>query len=113
MVARIPVGNGKKVGDPWHSLSDEASFARLLGWRLAFPSNAADAAGLLRTALPGEDPTFFLEHRALLDAPRARRPDPGPAYRLPFGEAAALTTGTGLTLGTPGAMGYPSPEAGA
>jgi 2-oxoisovalerate dehydrogenase E1 component len=113
MVVRIPVGHGKKVGDPWHSVSDEASFARLLGWRLAYPSNAADAAGLLRTALHGEDPTFFLEHRALLDAPRARRPDPGLTYSLPFGEAAVLTAGTGLTLVTWGAMVYTSLEAAA
>jgi 2-oxoisovalerate dehydrogenase E1 component len=113
MVVRIPVGHGKKVGDPWHSVSDEASLARLLGWRIAYPSNAADAAGLLRTALLGEDPTFFLEHRALLDAPQARRTDPGPGHRLPFGQAAVLTAGSDLTLVTWGAMVYACLEAAA
>jgi len=113
MVVRIPVGHGKKVGDPWHSVSDEAGFARLLGWRIAYPSNAADAAGLLRTALRGEDPTLFLEHRALLDNPQARRPDPGHNYRLPFGQAAVLTAGTDLTVITWGAMVYACLEAAA
>lgn len=111
MLVRIPLGQGKKVGDPWHSISDEASLARLLGWRIAYPSNAADAAGLLRSALRGEDPTLFLEHRALLDSVQARRPDPGPGYCLPFGQAARLQGGTDLTLITWGAMVYPCLEA--
>ncbi len=111
MVVRIPVGYGKKVGDPWHSVTGEAVYAHTLGWRIAFPSNAADAAGLLRTALAGDDPTLFLEHRALLDAPIARRPDPGPDHAIPFGVAKVIRPGTHLTLVTWGAMVYPSLEA--
>lgn len=111
LVVRIPVGYGKKTGDPWHSVTGEAVFAHTLGWRLAFPSNAADAAGLLRTALRGEDPCFFFEHRALLDAAEARRPDPGPEHAVPFGRAATLTEGDELTLVTWGAMVYPALEA--
>jgi 2-oxoisovalerate dehydrogenase E1 component len=111
MVLRIPVGHGKKIGDPWHSVSGETFFAHSLGWRVAYPSNAADAAGLLRTALRGEDPTVFLEHRALLDTPIARRPDPGPEYALPFGQASVIEEGEALTLITWGAMVYPSLEA--
>lgn len=113
MVVRIPVGYGKKVGDPWHSVSGEAIYAHTLGWRLAYPSNAADAAGLLRAALRGEDPTLFFEHRALLDTPQARRPDPGPGYMVPFGRAARLMEGDELTLVTWGAMVYPALEAAA
>jgi 2-oxoisovalerate dehydrogenase E1 component len=108
MVVRIPVGHGKKIGDPWHSVTGEAIFAHTLGWRLAFPSNAADAAGLLREALRGQDPVMFFEHRALLDAADARRPDPGPGHTLPFGQAALLTDGDSLTLVTWGAMVYPA-----
>ncbi len=111
MVVRIPVGYGRKVGDPWHAVSGEATFAHSLGWRLAYPANAADAAGLLRTALRSEDPTLFFEHRALLDAPEARRPDPGPDYALPFGRAAILATGDELTLITWGGMVYLALEA--
>jgi 2-oxoisovalerate dehydrogenase E1 component len=113
MVVRIPVGHGKKIGDPWHSVTGEAIFAHTLGWRLAFPSNAADAAGLLRSALHGQDPVLFFEHRALLDAPHARRPDPGPGHILPFGQAAVLAEGDSLTLITWGAMVYPALEASA
>ena len=98
MVVRIPVGYGKKTGDPWHSVSGEAVFAHTLGWRIAFPSNAADAVGLLRAALRGDDPTFFFEHRALLDTAPARRPYPGDDYCLPFGKAATLTDGDELTV---------------
>jgi 2-oxoisovalerate dehydrogenase E1 component len=113
MVLRIPIGHGKKTGDPWHSVTGESFFARSLGWRVAIPSNAADAAGLFRSALRGQDPTVFLEHRALLDVPVARRPDPGPDYVLPFGQAAILTGGSDLTLVTWGAMVYVCLEAAA
>jgi 2-oxoisovalerate dehydrogenase E1 component len=111
MVVRIPVGHGKVIGDPWHSVTGEAVFAHSLGWRVAFPSNAADAAGLLRAALRGEDPVMFFEHRALLDVAVARRPDPGPDYVLPFGRAAVAAEGSGLTLVTWGAMVFPALEA--
>jgi 2-oxoisovalerate dehydrogenase E1 component len=104
VVVRIPVGFGKKTGDPWHSVTAEAVYAHTLGWRIAFPSNAADAVGLLRTALRGDDPTFFFEHRALLDTAEGRRPYPGDDYCLPFGQAATLAEGDELTLVTWGAM---------
>ena len=113
LVIRIPVGYGKKTGDPWHSVSGEAILAHTLGWRLAFPSNAADAVGLLRTALRGDDPTLFFEHRALLDTAPARRPYPGDDYCLPFGRAAALLAGDELTVVTWGEMVYRCLEAAA
>lgn len=104
MVVRIPLGFSKRSGDPWHSISGEAIFAHTLGWRIAFPSNAADAAGLLRAAMRGNDPVFFLEHRALLDTPDGRAPYPGDDYALPFGQAAIRQTGELLTIVTWGAM---------
>ena len=106
VVVRIPVGYSRKTGDPWHSVTGEAVFAHTLGWQIAFPSNAEDAAGLLRVALRGPDPTLFLEHRALLDASPSRRPYPGDDYALPFGRAAILTKGQHLTLVTWGEMVY-------
>ncbi|HET7011435.1 MAG TPA: transketolase C-terminal domain-containing protein [Anaerolineales bacterium] len=111
MVVRMPVGYGKKIGDPWHSVSAEAIFAHTLGWRIAYPSNAADAAGLYRTALRCQDPVLFLEHRFLLDAGAARRTDPGSDFHLPFGQASRLMDGDRLTLVTWGAMVYPAQEA--
>jgi len=104
VVVRIPGGYGKKVGDPWHSVSAEAVFAHSLGWRIAYPSNAEDAVGLLRTALRGDDPTFFFEHRALLDTVEGRRPYPGDDYCLPFGKAAWLENGGEMSIITWGAM---------
>ncbi len=104
IVVRMPVGFGRKTGDPWHSVSGEAVHARSIGWRIAFPSNAEDAVGLLRTALRGNDPTFFYEHRALLDTAQARRPYPGDDFVLPFGVANVITGGDELTVVTWGAM---------
>ncbi len=100
MVVRIPVGFGKKTGDPWHSVSGEAIYAHLIGWRIAYPSNAADAVGLLRTALRGNDPTFFFEHRGLLDTKEGRRPYPGGDFMIPFGVANVVKEGTDVTIVT-------------
>ncbi|MEW5939593.1 MAG: thiamine pyrophosphate-dependent enzyme, partial [Chloroflexota bacterium] len=111
VVIRIPVGYGKKIGDPWHSVTGEAIYAHTIGLKLAFPSNAEDAVGLLRTALRGDDPTIFFEHRYLLDTAIARRPYPGDDYMIPFGQAATLAEGDGLTVVTWGAMTHRVVEA--
>jgi 2-oxoisovalerate dehydrogenase E1 component len=104
VVVRVPLGFGKRGGDPFHGMCGEAVFAHMSGWRIAFPSNAEDAVGLLRGALRGNDPTLFLEHRALLDSARARRPYPGDEFVLPFGVAAVRTLGDALTVVTWGEM---------
>lgn len=111
VVVRCPVGLGKRSNDPFHTVNGEAIFAHLIGWRIAYPSNAADAAGLLRAALRGDDPTFFFEHRSLLDTAPARRPYPGDDYVLPFGLAATLQGGDELTVVTWGEMVYRCLEA--
>ncbi len=103
MVVRMP-GGYFKCGDPWHSQCNEVQFAHAVGWRVAMPSNAEDAAGLLRSALRGNDPTIFFEHRAMLDTAWARRPWPGDDYVVPFGQARRLRTGTELTVVSWGAM---------
>ncbi len=104
VVIRIPVGYSKKTGDPWHSVSGEAIYAHSLGWQVSMPSNAADAVGLLRSALRGNNPTILLEHRALYDTPPSRRPYPGDNYVLPFGKAALLSSGNALTIVSWGEM---------
>jgi 2-oxoisovalerate dehydrogenase E1 component len=98
MVLRIPIGHSKRTGDPWHSVSGEAIFAHTLGWRIAIPSNVADAAGLLRSALRGNDPTLFLEHRNILDTSVSRGNYPGNDHSIPFGLANILQEGTQATL---------------
>ena len=103
MVVRIP-GGFFKCGDPWHSQSNEVQWVHGLGWRVAMPSNAQDAVGLLRSALRGNDPTIFFEHRSLLDGSWARRAYPGDDFVVPFGKANLAGEGTTLTVVTWGAM---------
>ena len=103
MVVRMP-GGFFKCGDPWHSQSNEVQFAHAIGWRVAMPSNAEDAVGLLRSALRGNDPTIFFEHRAMLDGAWARRPYPGDEFVVPFGQARQVLEGTELTVISWGAM---------
>jgi 2-oxoisovalerate dehydrogenase E1 component len=103
MVVRMP-GGFFKCGDPWHSQTNEVAWVHGIGWRVAVPSNAADAVGLLREALRGNDPTIFFEHRAMLDAASARRPYPGDDYVIAFGKARIVRAGAELTVVTWGAM---------
>jgi 2-oxoisovalerate dehydrogenase E1 component len=103
MVVRIP-GGFFKCGDPWHSQSNEVQWVHGIGWRVAMPSNAEDAVGLLRSALRGNDPTIFFEHRSLLDGSWARRAYPGDEFVLEFGQAKILAQGSELTVVSWGAM---------
>jgi 2-oxoisovalerate dehydrogenase E1 component len=103
MVVRMPIGFFK-CGDPWHSQTNEVQFVHAPGWKVAVPSNAEDAVGLLRVALRGDDPVMFLEHRAMLDGAWARRPYPGDDYALAFGQAKTTMSGADITLVTWGAM---------
>lgn len=103
MVVRMP-GGFFKCGDPWHSQCNEVQFLHATGWHLVMPSNAEDAVGLLRTALRGNDPVIFFEHRSLLDGAAARRPYPGDDFMLPFGVARCLRSGSELTVVSWGAM---------
>ena len=103
IVVRMP-GGFFKCGDPWHSQSNEVQFVHAIGWRVAMPSNAEDAVGLLRTAMRANDPTIFFEHRAMLDAAWARRPYPGDEFVVPFGKARLIRAGGEITVVTWGAM---------
>jgi len=103
LVVRMP-GGFFKCGDPWHSQTNEVAWVHGIGWQVAVPSNAEDAVGLLRSALRGNDPVIFFEHRAMLDGAWARRPYPGNEFVLPFGQARQLRAGDELTVVTWGAM---------
>jgi 2-oxoisovalerate dehydrogenase E1 component len=103
MVVRMP-GGFFKCGDPWHSQCNEVEYLHATGWRLAMPSNAEDAVGLLRAALRGNDPVIFFEHRSLIDGAAARRPYPGDDYLLPFGVARTVRSGGELSVISWGAM---------
>ena len=103
MVLRVP-GGFFKCGDPWHSMTNEVEFVHNPGWKVAVPSNAEDAVGLLRMSLRGHDPVLFFEHRAMLDDAWARRPWPGDDYVLEFGKAKKTREGDDITIVTWGAM---------
>lgn len=103
MVVRIP-GGFFKVGDPWHSQSNEVKWVHAIGWQVAMPSNAQDAVGLLRYAMRDNNPSIFFEHRSMLDAAWARRPYPGDDYAIPFGKGHKVRQGDLLTVVSWGAM---------
>jgi 2-oxoisovalerate dehydrogenase E1 component len=104
IVVRMPGGFGKDVGDPWHSLSSEVTWAHAIGWQVLVPSNAADAVGLLRSAMRSKNPSIFFEHRSLLMTSDGSARYPGDDYLVPLGKATRLREGSDLTLVTWGAM---------
>ncbi len=103
IVVRMP-GGFAKCGDPWHSESNEAFFAHIVGWQVVYPSNAEDVTGLLRSAMRSNNPTIFFEHRNMLDAKWARRSYPGDDFVVPFGKGKILREGKKITVVTWGAM---------
>jgi 2-oxoisovalerate dehydrogenase E1 component len=111
IVVRMPGGFGKDVGDPWHSLSAEVQWAHAIGWQMVMPSNAADAVGLLRTAMRSPNPTIFFEHRLLLMTSEGSARYPGDDFVLPFGQANVLREGNDITLVTWGALVHSCAEA--
>ena len=110
VVLRVPVG-GYIHGGLCHSQSIDGYFMHMPGIRIAYPSNAADAKGLLKAACRMDDPVIFMEHKGLYRQGFASSAEPDKDYILPFGQAKVVQEGTVLTILTWGAMVQKSIEA--
>ena len=101
LVIRSPYGMTKGIAAQ-HSQSLEAWFAHVPGLRVAMPTTPADAKGLLKSALRGEDPVIFLEHK-LLYGTKGPVPD-GEDWLVPLGRAAVVKEGVDLSIVATGLM---------
>lgn len=97
---RTIVGRGWGQG-PQHSKSLHAWFAHMPGLRVAIPSTAYDAKGLLLEALLGQSPSIFVEGRGLYSMTDHVPEEP---YRLVFGQAVVRRAGQDVTLVAIGSM---------
>ena len=98
--ARVPLTMRVVNGAPGsaaaqHSQSPEAWFMNVPGLKIAIPATPYDAKGLLKTAIQGEDPVLFFEHK-MLYAITDEVPDE--EYLVPFGEAVLRREGSDATI---------------
>jgi pyruvate dehydrogenase E1 component beta subunit len=87
-------GAGGQLGST-HSWCVEGLYANVPGVKIAIPSCAYDAKGLLKTSIVDEDPVFFLESERMLGD---KGHVPEEEYYIPFGRAALRREGDACTL---------------
>ncbi|MDH3708987.1 MAG: dehydrogenase E1 component subunit alpha/beta [Cyclobacteriaceae bacterium] len=99
VVIRMPTGAGVGAG-PYHSQSNEAWFVHTPGLKVVYPSNPADALGLLLSAIEDPNPVLYFEHKALyrsLSGPVAQD-----YHTTPLGQAKVVQSGDDLSIITYG-----------
>lgn len=94
LVIRLIIGRGWGQG-PQHSQSLHSLFAHIPGLKVVMPATAADAKGLLTTAIKDNNPTLFLEHRWLHET---FGPVPEENEAIPFGRANIVKEGKDVTI---------------
>lgn len=99
VVVRMPTGGGVGAG-PFHSQSNEAWFVHTPGLKVVYPSNPADAKGLLIAAINDPNPVMFFEHKALYRSISGSVPNC--YYETEIGKASVVRTGQEFTIITYG-----------
>jgi 2-oxoisovalerate dehydrogenase E1 component len=96
LVVYAPYGAYLPGGSLWHSQSNESSLAHVPGIRVAIPSTPEDAAGLMWTAIHGEDPSFVLIPKHIF----RKQVEITKVEAVPFGKARIVQEGSDVTLVT-------------
>jgi len=101
VVTRVAVG-GYIHGGLCHSQNIESIFSHVPGIMIAYPSNAIDAKGLLKTACRIQDPVLFCEHKGMYRLPFGKAIEPDENFLIPFGKARIVKEGSDATIVTYG-----------
>jgi 2-oxoisovalerate dehydrogenase E1 component len=94
LVIRASVGAGKGYGGQ-HSQSLESIFTHIPGLQVIYPATAADAKGLLKSAIRTNNPVLFVESQGLYPT---KGVVPEEEYLVPIGQARVAREGTDVTL---------------
>ena len=97
MVVRGPSGAGLRSG-PFHSISPEGLLSHHAGLKIAVPSTAYNAKGLMLAAIRDPNPVMFLEHKKLYRDTKLRTEIPNGDYEVPLGQARIARQGTDVTV---------------
>ncbi len=95
MVFRGPNGAAARVGAQ-HSQDFAAWYAAIPGLRVCMPYTAADAKGLLKTAIRDPNPVVFLENEILYG--RSFEVPTAEDFTIPFGKASIMRAGSDVTI---------------
>jgi pyruvate/2-oxoglutarate/acetoin dehydrogenase E1 component len=95
LVVRLPSGGGFS-GGPFHSQNPEAWFMQTPGLKVVAPATAADAKGLLVSAIRDPNPVCFLEHKGLYRSVRGEVPEG--EHVVPLGKARVAREGSELSV---------------
>jgi 2-oxoisovalerate dehydrogenase E1 component len=108
VVVRLPAGGGVGAG-PFHSQNPEAWFTHVAGLKVVCPATAADAKGLLKSAIRDPNPVLFCEHKFLYRRTKERLP--AGEHLVPLGRARVARDGRDLTMVSWGAQVWTALEA--